>query len=93
MDIVIGPACPAGSGLHENQPLKSGFVEAKMLSVREPRSHPGSPPVGQRERRGEKQTGDPINGRVLTLLIPEGYKIPRDIDSDNYRVFIRFTRR
>jgi hypothetical protein len=26
----------------------------------------------------------------MTLLVPEGYYVPADIDSGNYRVFLRF---
>jgi hypothetical protein len=30
---------------------------------------------------------------VILLLVPEGAKIPADLDGGSYRVFIRFARR
>jgi hypothetical protein len=29
----------------------------------------------------------------MTLMIPEGYNIPKDIESGNYRIFLRFAPR
>ncbi|MGD8958410.1 MAG: hypothetical protein PVI27_01080 [Desulfobacteraceae bacterium] len=36
---------------------------------------------------------DPAGGRVMVLLIPEGYNLPRDIDCGDYRIFVRFAPR
>jgi hypothetical protein len=33
---------------------------------------------------------DPAGGRVMVLLVPEGYTVPTDIASGNYRIFLRF---
>jgi hypothetical protein len=45
------------------------------------------------ERRNGQPAYDPASGRVMVLLVPEGYHIPSDIDSGNYRVFLRFAPR
>jgi hypothetical protein len=29
----------------------------------------------------------------MVLLIPEGYNLPKDIDSGDYRIFVRFAPR
>jgi hypothetical protein len=44
------------------------------------------------ERR-KKQTNDPLTGRVLTILVPDGRLLPADIDSAGYDVSLRFTRK
>lgn len=92
MEIVIGSATPVGP------PPKKGagprdFIEARMLHVRPPRRRRGHVPAGQKDRRGGKNTVDPVGSRVMVLLVPDGFRIPQDIDSGNYRVFVRFAPR
>jgi len=94
MEIVIG-ATPRVDPSRAKDIGQSGggIVEARVLGVRAPRKREGTPPAGQRERRTGKQTPDPAGGRVMLLLIPEGHKLPRDVESGNYRVFVRFVPR
>ena len=92
MEIVIGKASPVGP------PPKKGagagdFIEARMLHVRPPRRRRGNAPTGAKDRRGNLKSLDPVGSRVMVLLVPDGFRIPQDIDSGNYRVFIRFAPR
>jgi hypothetical protein len=93
MDIVIGPTSSIGTPGRQGVTNSGEAVEAKVLSVRPPRQRRGPPPVGEDERRNGKSSEDPTSGRVMVLLIPEGYKVPRDIESGNYRIFVRFVPR
>ena len=34
-----------------------------------------------------------MDARVLILMVPEGTRVPKDIDTKAYRVFIRFAKR
>ena len=91
MEIIIGSSPQIGSGLpSKQQPTSSGTVEAKLLNVRKPRQGIAGP--SGMERR-QKQTQDPAAGRVLTLLVPDATLLPKDIDSGNYRVLLRFSKK
>ena len=92
MRIVIGETPrvgPAGQGRPDTD---STTVEARLLDIRSPRKRRGSPPEGA-ERREHSDPGDPATGRVMILLIPDGLKVPRGVESGNYRIFLRFVSR
>ena len=36
---------------------------------------------------------DPVNARVLILMVPDGTRLPEGLDSGQWRVFLRFARR
>jgi hypothetical protein len=93
MDIIIGATPSVGLPGRKGTDNSAGAVEAKVLSIRAPRQRRGKPPVGEDERRAARSYEDPANGRVMVLLVPEGYKVPRDIESGNYRIFLRFVPR
>jgi hypothetical protein len=90
MHIIIGPTPPVDSPGMRSQVTTSGAIEARILEVRAPRERPGRPPSGQKERRTKRNTPDPKGGRVMVLLVPEGLRIPKDIESGNYRILLRF---
>lgn len=93
MQIVIGAPVSVGPPPQKGPGSGPGIVEAKILSVRPPRRRPGKPPGGQKDRRGGQMNLDPVGGRVLVLLVPEGHNLPKDIDSGDYRIFVRFAPR
>jgi len=91
MEIIIGSSPP----IHQDFPAKkhsqaSSTVEAKLLHVRKPRQGIAGP--SGMERR-QKQTQDPIKGRVLTLLVPDATLLPKDIENGDYRVLLRFSKK
>jgi hypothetical protein len=92
MDIVIGATQRISDPGKKIEP-GGNLVEAKVLNVRAPRRQRSGPGAGRAERRNSQPTYDPASGRVLVLLVPEGYHIPADLDSGNYRVFLRITSR
>jgi hypothetical protein len=89
MEIVIGAAPRVGQ---PNQPVdtRGGFVEAQVLNIRPPRRRRDGPRTGHPDRRDRSHEHDPASGRVLLLLVPEGYHVPKDLGTGNYRVFLRF---
>jgi hypothetical protein len=91
MEIVIGRTQPVGRPASKGA-VSGEFIEAKMLNLRPPRRKKTGTPPGQRERRNQNSVNDPVGGRVMTLLIPNGFAIPKDIESGNYRIFLRFAR-
>jgi hypothetical protein len=92
MEIVIGATRRVGPPGKKIEP-SGNIIEARVLNVRPPRRRPAGPGAGQVERRNGQSAYDPASGRVIVLLVPEGYHIPADIDSGNYRVFLRFAPR
>lgn len=89
MEIVIGAAPRVGPPPKKKSPAGAGYVEAKVLNVRPPRRRQSRLP-GESDRRNNQNANDPASGRVMVLMIPEGYNLPQDIGSGNYRIFLRF---
>lgn len=96
MDILVGKISSVEASEKIDSRLrkaeKENMIEAKMLNIRPPRKRRTKPPKGE-ERRSDNGYKDPGNGRVMVLLIPEGNKIPKEIESGNYRVFLRFSKK
>ncbi len=87
MEIIVGSIPPLGQKASPANPSSSKFVEAKVLHVRPPRKGIAGP--SGMERR-EKKARDPRRGRVLTIMVPDGDTLPKDIDKGNYKVIMRF---
>ncbi len=93
MNIVIGGATRIGPpGNQAKSDSEATLVEAKLLDIRSPRKRRGTPPNGT-ERREQSDPGDPASGRVMILLIPDGQKVPRGVESGSHRIFLRFVPR
>jgi hypothetical protein len=89
MEIIIGsipPLGPTPPRAAETGPT----VEAHLLHIRQPRKGIAGP--SGMERRGKK-VNDPQRGRVLTILVPDANSLPKDIDSEKYKVILRFVRK
>lgn len=89
VDIIIGGIEPIMPSPHKPGP-SGAPVEAELLHIREPRQRIIGP-LGQERRRQQRQ--DPQNGRVLTLLIPDGTILPKDMDIAKYKVMLRFMKK
>ncbi len=87
MEIIIGSMMPLKHNSLKAQATISGPVEARVLHVRPPRKGIAGP-LGM-ERRVKEQV-DPLRGRVLTIMVPDGEALPSDLDSENYKVILRF---
>ena len=91
MEIIIGAPPSIGVPFPEKTKANnSGLIEATLLNVRQPRRGIAGP--SGMERRGKKSQ-DPVKGRVLTIMVPDGASLPKDIDTGNYRVMLRFSKR
>ena len=90
MEIIIGsmPPLPArGQKLPEKS---TGAIDAQLLHARAPRKGIAGP--SGRERRN-KESSDPLRGRVLTIMVPDAGLLPADIDTARYDVSIRLIRK
>ncbi len=90
MEIIIGTMPPLGQPKSKVAAKENGVVEAQLLHIRPPRRGIAGPSGAERR---QKKTKDPVNGRVLTLMVADGNDLPRDLDKANYRITLRFQRK
>lgn len=92
MEIIIGSYPPILQSFPERTASKnrSEMVKAELLHVRRPRRGIAGP-SGMERRASSKR--DPRNGRVLTIMVPDAGTLPTDIDTSDYQVMIRFTKK
>lgn len=89
VDIIIGSIAPPGPPA--SKPGGGGtLVEAELLNIRAPRQRIVGP-LGQERRKQFRQ--DPRNSRILTLRVPDGTILPKDLDGKNYKILLRFTKK
>ena len=89
VDIVIGSIAPVRAPLDQPGP-NGGQTEAEILHIRAPRQRVAN--AREQERRKLPRI-DPPNSRVLTLLIPDGKVLPKDLDGKKYKLLIRFMKK
>ncbi len=90
MEIIIGSTPPMSQFGGKAVTRESGVVEAQLLHVRPPRKGIAGPSGA--ERRGKK-VKDPLKGRVLTLMVSDAEALPRDIETAQYKVSLRFQKK
>ncbi len=90
MEIIIGSIPPLGPSPQKPTGELGPAIEAQLLHIRPPRKGIAGP--SGVERRGKKVT-DPQKGRVLTVLVPDVSQLPKDIDTERYKVILRFVRK
>jgi len=78
MNIVVGEPVKIGTEAQYRTEGEASSVEAKLLEIR--------------DRRGTPDTFG-ASGRIITLLVPDGQKIPRGLESGEYRIYLRFVHR
>ena len=79
MNIVIGETVRMGAPAQYRPDGETSSVEARLLEIR--------------DRRETAGAGNATGGHVITLLVPEGQKIPRGVESGEYRIYLRFVHR
>ncbi len=87
MEIIVGNIRPLASQPAKSPGYDTTAIEAEVLHVRPPRQGIAGPSGAERR---EKKTNDPRTGKVLTLMIPDGSKLPHDIETSQYKVMLRF---
>lgn len=90
VDIIIGSIQPTRPPDKKPGEVVPGAIEAEILNIRRPRQTI-SRPSGKERRKQFRQ--DPHNGQVLTLLVPDGMKLPKDLDERRYKVMLRFMKK
>lgn len=90
MDFVIGRVTPAGKA-NEKAAEPAAPLEARLLHVRLPRRSRDA--AKGNTRSGGSPQVDPPGARVLVLLVPDGFRLPDDLNERNYRIFIRIARK
>lgn len=79
MRIVIGETNDISSAGQYRLDNEPVSVEARLLEIR--------------DRRETSASGSVSSGRIITLLVPDGQKIPRGVESGDYRIYLRFVHR
>jgi hypothetical protein len=95
MHIIIGDTPFIGRPpKREGGGKKMTNTEARVLAVRAPRRRrrPVGLSEGKERRSRQSPDCDPANGKVLVLLAP-GDHLPADLESGNYRVFVKIVPR
>ncbi len=92
LDIRVGSTTNVGKK-DDARVGRTAGVEARVLAVRRPRRQSVGRPGPGPERRETDEQSDPLTGRVLVLMIPDGSRLPEGIEAGQYRVFLRFARR
>lgn len=87
MEIVLGAIQPPALPLVKSSVQNSLPIEGELLHVRAPRRGTAGP--SGRERRSSKGR-DPVKGKVLTIMVPDGDALPRDLAPEDYTLVLRF---
>ncbi len=89
VDIIIGGAPPVNppSGRPKTA---GGAVEAIILDVRSARRG-GAGPAGRERRKIQRR--DPPGSKVLTIMVPDGMRLPRNLSGTSHTVMLRFIKR
>ncbi len=90
MEIIVGNIRPPVSQPEKSQNYDTTTIEAEILHVRPPRKGISGPSGAERR---EKKTNDPRTGKVLTLMITDGVKLPQDLETSQYKVLLRFLKK
>jgi len=90
VDILVGGIPPAGPPVSSTRPKAAAGVEAELLNIRSPRKRI-SGPKGRERRKQFRQ--DPVRGKVLTILVANGNTLPKNLNTRDYRVVLRFVKK
>jgi len=92
MNFLVGAPSRITNATDRTKSPKKGQLEARVLAVRPARRAEKEPVVTDRrdKPRGHR---DPVGGRVILLLVPEGANLPSDLTTEQHRVFLRFKKR
>ncbi len=89
VDIMVGGIPPAGPPASSTR-LAAAGVEAELLNIRSPRKRI-TRPKGKERRKQFRQ--DPAAGKVLTILVANGNILPKNLNTKDYRVVLRFVKK
>ncbi|OQX15551.1 MAG: hypothetical protein BWK76_12990 [Desulfobulbaceae bacterium A2] len=90
VDVIIGSIQPLGPPIPRPIAGGGGAIEAEILNVRPPRKGIAGPDGRERRKNSRR---DPASGRVITLLVPNGTDIPKDLDGRRYKAMLRLVKK
>ncbi len=90
VDIIIGGIQPPGPPAEQTRSTRTPSIEAEILNVRNPRQRIIKPKGKERRRQFRR---DPSGSKVLTILVPRGASLPKDLDGRKYKVTLRFQKK
>ncbi len=90
VDVIIGSIQPLGPPIPRPIAGGGGAIEVEILNIRPPRKGI-SGPEGKERRKDQRR--DPANGRVITLLVPNGIELPKDLDGRRYKALLRLIKK
>ncbi|MCW7754812.1 hypothetical protein OOT00_12545 [Desulfobotulus sp. H1] len=88
MEIVVGKINELGSAGHGGAPMARGDVPVRVLKVRPARSGRRGQPEGE-NRRDSNEGSDPMRGKVLVLMVPDGSRLPHDLETGSYTLRLK----
>jgi hypothetical protein len=89
MNIIIGKTARMQFDNRPENAIKNDKdLPVRILHMRPARSRKKSGQQGK-DRRNTESTPDPINAKVLVLLVPDGHNLPYDLSSGNYQLRLR----
>lgn len=87
MDIVIGKTEAVRSKNRANETIKeSRELPVRVLHVRPARRRMNKSLSQGQNRRSKQEFPDPVNAKVILLLVPDGHKLPPDIKTGEYQM-------
>jgi hypothetical protein len=89
MEIVIGAANRIEVPKYKNSVPLTRYAQAKILNIRKPRNRYSNLSYQQNNRR-KVSANDPVNGKVITLIIQNENSIPNDLETENYTIQVKF---
>ncbi|MFO8085991.1 MAG: hypothetical protein R6U27_16910 [Desulfobacterales bacterium] len=89
MEIVIGKTARMQFDNRPEHVTKNDKdLPVRILHMRPARSRKKSSRQGN-DRRNINSTLDPVNAKVLVLLVPDGHNLPPDLSNGNYQLRLR----
>lgn len=91
IDIEVGEETAKAES--RERPAPADMIEGRVLELRSARRTSVLDRKGLEDKRQNGAVPDPLTARILTLLVPEGLRLPADLDRGNYRVFLQIVRK
>lgn len=87
MEIVIGKTAGVEFNDRPNSSSKEPMeIRARVLKMRSARRRKNYDSRHGANRRAEQTNADPVNAKVLVLLVPDGHLLPLDIEKGDYQL-------
>ncbi len=89
MEIVIGATNRIEMPKYKSSVPQTRYAQAKILNIRKPRNRYSNLSY-QKNNRRKTSANDPVNGKVITLIIPNENSVPNDLETGKYSIQVKF---